>query len=155
MADKKSRTVLSLDKKIEALKKLDLGQPAYVIAKEFGVGKTQIQNLRKRKHELLSDYEDPNVPGSSKRRRHNTGNEQINELTFAWMKDAVARRINITGPLLQEKALEFAERTGNTNFKASKGWLESFKTRNNITFGTMSGERGDVNSQCVEEWKKN
>lgn len=70
------------------------------------------------------------------------------------MKDAVARRINVTGPLLQEKALEFAEKTGNTNFKAYKGWLESFKTRNNITFGTMSGEVGTLIVSVLKNGKK-
>lgn len=43
------------------------------------------------------------------------------------MKDAVARRINVTGPLLQEKALEFAARTGNTIFKVSKEVFQNKK----------------------------
>jgi hypothetical protein len=54
-------------------------KPAYTIAEEFGVGKTQIQSLRKRKAEALADFEN-NVPGSCKRRRHLTGNEDINQL---------------------------------------------------------------------------
>ena len=44
-----------------------MGKPAYTIAEEFGVGKTQIQSLRKRKAEVLADS-DNNVPGSCKRR---------------------------------------------------------------------------------------
>jgi hypothetical protein len=63
----------------------------------------------------------------------------------------VNRRINVTGPLLKEKALKFASDFGISTFKASNGWLESFI--NNIKFGTMSGERGDVDDDCVNEWK--
>jgi kinesin family protein 6/9 len=53
---------LTLNEKLEAIRK-----PAYKIAEEFGVGKTQIQSLRKRKAEVLADFEN-NVPGSCKRR---------------------------------------------------------------------------------------
>jgi hypothetical protein len=39
---KKKRVVLTLEKKIDAIKRLDQGVPAYKIAEEMGVGKTQI-----------------------------------------------------------------------------------------------------------------
>lgn len=35
----------------------------------------------------------------------------------------------------------------------STGWLRSFIKRNNITFGSMCGERSDVNEKVVEDWK--
>jgi len=80
-----------------------------------------------------------------------TGNKEINELTLKWVKNAVSRRINVTGPLIQAKALDFARSLNKTEFKASKGWLESFKQRNNLVYGTMSGERGNINIKCVDD----
>jgi hypothetical protein len=38
------------------IKVLDAGKPAYKVAEDFGVGKTQIQSLRKRKAEVLNDF---------------------------------------------------------------------------------------------------
>lgn len=149
---KKTRIVLDLQQKYEAIQKLDKGIPAYKVAEELGVGKTQIQNLRKRKLEVISDFEN-NVPMNTKRRRHATGNEKINDLTLAWFEDAVKRKIVVTGPLLKTKALDFASKLNISEFKASNGWLESFIKRNNISFGTMSGERGDVQQHTVNEWK--
>jgi predicted DNA-binding protein YlxM (UPF0122 family) len=146
------RKVLTLQQKVDAIKLLDAGKAAYKIAEEFGVGKTQIQNLRKRKFDILSDYEN-NVPATSKRRKYTTGNEEINELTYEWFKSAIARRINVTGGLLKEKALKFAKDLNVDSFKASNGWLDSFTKRNNIVFSTMSGERGDVSDKTVEDWK--
>jgi kinesin family protein 6/9 len=70
------RKVLTLQQKVEAIKLLSTGKAACKIAVEFGVGKTQVQNLRKRKFDILSDYEN-NVPTTSKRRRYTTGNEEI------------------------------------------------------------------------------
>jgi hypothetical protein len=74
MADKahKKRIVLTLEEKIQAIKKLDAGTPAYKIAEELGFGKTQIQKLRKRKADILTDFQN-NVPNSSKRHRYLTG----------------------------------------------------------------------------------
>ena len=100
------------------------------MAQELGVGKTQVQNLRKRKAELLKDYEN-NVPSQSKRRRYLTGNEEINNLVYEWFKDAVSRRIIVTGPHNQTKALQFASDLQKHDFKASNGWLEGFVTPHN------------------------
>jgi hypothetical protein len=39
------------------------------------VGRTQIMNIIKRKSELLDDFKKNNMPGSRKRQRRATGNE--------------------------------------------------------------------------------
>lgn len=148
------RKVLTLKQKIDVINKSKSGVSSRKLAEEFNVGRTQIQNIVKRKSEFIDDFES-NVGQDRKRRRHVTGNEEINSLCWDWFKDASSRRINITGPLIKEKALRFAKDLNKTEFKASNGWLESFKERHNIAFGTMSGERGDVNNVTVDEWKKN
>ena len=38
-------------------------------------------------------------------------------------------------------------------FKASNGWLQSFKKRHNIVFWSMTEERGDVDLSKVTDWK--
>ena len=122
------RKVLTLEQRIEAIKLMDAGKPAYKVAEEFGVGKTQIQNLRKRKAEVLADYEQ-NIPGSTKRRRHLTGNENINELCLEWFKDAVSRRINVTGPLLKEKALKITSELGNNFINCIKSMYHVYQSK--------------------------
>ena len=45
----------------------------------MGVGKTQIQTLGKRKRKILEDF-DNNIPSSTKRHCHITGNDEVNRL---------------------------------------------------------------------------
>lgn len=35
----------------------------------------------------------------------------------------------------------------------STGWIRSFTKRNKISFGSMCGERSDVNENVVDDWK--
>lgn len=149
----RKRTVLSIQDKAKAIELSEKGLSSRKISEIFKCGKTQINNVLKRKNEVLEDLE-CNVDLERKRRRHITGNEEINELCWKWFQDATKRRMCVTGSLLQEQARKFSSQLKNDSFKASNGWLESFRKRHNISFGLMSGERGDVNTDTVNDWKE-
>jgi hypothetical protein len=115
------------------------------------VGKTQIQDILKNKEALRKDYED-GAPPEKKRNLRKTGNEEINSLIYEWFRIARSKNMPITGPLLQEKARIFAERLDSETFKASNGWLESFRKRHGIKFSVLSGEAADVSDETVADW---
>ena len=71
-----------------------------------------------------------------------------------WFQCARSMNIPISGPLIQEKALEFATSLGINEFKASNGWLCRFNQRHNLVCGKMSGERGSVDEKTVINWKE-
>lgn len=56
--------------------------------------------------------------------------------------------------MLKEKALQVATSLEICNFKASNGWLESFRKRHNIQFATLNGESAEANLSAAEDWKK-
>lgn len=72
---------------------------------------------------------------------------------FAEVNDAVYKWycLAISGPLLQKEALQKII-DPETQFKASNGWLDSFKRRHNIKQMTVSRECAHVQEEMVAGW---
>ena len=68
----------------------------------------------------------------------------MDKTVYEWFQQKRAQNIPLSGPLIQEKALETANSLGISDFKASNGWLDHFKTRHNIIGKLICGERGSV-----------
>ena len=74
---------------------------------------------------------------------------------YKWYCFVRERNIPVSGLLLKEEALQIAKAIDpNTSFKASNGWLESFKKRHNIKQMTVSGECGNVSEESVAGWNE-
>ncbi|XP_025409934.1 tigger transposable element-derived protein 6-like [Sipha flava] len=76
----------------------------------------------------------------------------VDKVTFEWFCRARSYNLPVSGPLLQEKALEVVNEVGLENFKASNGWLEKFRERHNISFKNICGEGNSVDTSVVEKW---
>ena len=63
----------------------------------------------------------------------NTSGTEINTVLWRWFCTACANGYPISGPILQSKALSIANVfEADHNFKASNGWLEKWKKRQNV-----------------------
>ena len=130
MPNNKNYKTLDLADKVKVIRLYEkTGKGSRALAAEFNVGKTQIQGILKRKREHLDDYE-KNAPRTKKRCNRITGNEEINKLCYRWFIDCLSRVTPVSGPMLQEKALQFAAELG----------ITSFKKRHNIAGASMIGE---------------
>ena len=78
---------------------------------------------------------------------------EIDKAMEIWFRE-VKQNANITldGPLMQEQALKFSNLLGITDFKASNGWLDRFKTRMNISFKKIVGEAGVADQDAAKTW---
>ena len=148
-----TRKVLTLKDKIAVINYVNKnpGCGSRKVASVFNCGKTQIQGILKNRAEITEEFE-KNV--SENRKRHRVeDNAAINEAVYRWYCLARERNVPVTGPLLQEEALLLAkELDPNTSFKASNGWLDSFKKRHNIKCMKVSGECADVSEETVTSW---
>ena len=134
-----TRKELTLKEKFELLRYLDQGNSERKAAEHFGISKGSVGNIKQRRKEYITQYEDDNIPNDRKRKIKQTENEDINKLVWAWFQKARARNIPISGPTLQEVAQSMAEKL-NKEFKGSNGWLESFRKRHQIEFQNLHGE---------------
>ena len=143
--DKKKRTELTLEKKVELIREHEKTKKSCrVLSNEFKVGRQTVSNLLKRKAEVLEAYEE-NVANDRKRvKLCVTVNEELNIKVWEWYQKVRARNLPISGPMIQEQALEYAKDFSLHDFKASNGWLESFKKRHNIGLNCLVGESADV-----------
>ena len=151
---KSSRVSLTLDKKIQVIREQqNSGKSSRALASQFQCGKTQIDNILKRRHEWLEAYSlDPTA--TQKRKLRRTRNDEINILTYKWFKEATARMVPVTGSLLQEKALLFANQLGVTTFKGSNGWLDSFRKRHGISFNKTSCTSEATEDGASVDWNE-
>jgi hypothetical protein len=72
---------------------------------------------------------------------------------WEWLKNARSKNIHISDPMDQSEALAVAESLKNDQFKASTGWLDSFKKRHNIVRNGVCGESKDMDESEVSEYK--
>ena len=148
----RKRTELSIKEKVELLKNSD-GKSSRQLAEKYGVGRTQVQNLMKRKREILDSYED-DANSSRKRQCVSTVNNDLNDLMWQWFQKLRSQMIPVSGPMMQEKALAISQQLNLSDFKASTGWLRSFKQRHNINGARICGESGSVDVGVVTDWQE-
>jgi hypothetical protein len=111
------------------------------IALEFGCDRTTVTKiLKQEKWENLTENSI-----SSKANAKTTKPPrypQVEKALDLWVGTLEQRRLTLTGDLLRQKALVFAELFGvsGEDFKASKGWLSRFKTRMGLRNHRIHGE---------------
>ena len=95
------RKFLTLVERVKVIKLNNKNRSARKIDEDFGVGKSQVQNILKRKAEVLEEYEN-NISGARKRLCRTSENNEINKLCLNWFQDAIKRRVRVRGPLVQQ-----------------------------------------------------
>ncbi|XP_069704146.1 tigger transposable element-derived protein 6-like isoform X2 [Periplaneta americana] len=120
------------------------------LTEKFKCGKTSVYEILKRKSEILEQC--VLGAGSRKRRLRKTGNEDINKAVWQWFLEAKSNNFSITGRVLQAQAKLAAERLGRPDFKASNGWLESFRSRHAINFKQPTAGSSQEQPMNQDEW---
>lgn len=149
MSQKRKR--LTIKEKVELLNVCEKEKlSARKAAEKFGLGKTQVSDILRDKNSILLEYE-KNGNMESKRKFPRT---VIDEVVYKWFSQMRAKNMPISGPLIQEKALEVAEVHNIGNFSASNGWLEKFRSRHAITYKSVCGESQSVDMNVVSNWSE-
>ena len=79
--------------------------------------------------------------------------KQLEPVSFDFFHQDTAKGIPITGRLLKAKAIEFASSLRIEGFKASNGWLGSWKGRYNVKQYKRCGEGADFYEEVVDGYR--
>ena len=136
MSEKMSKRVhreMSLVDKISLIKASEsTPKPTHVfLSTKFGIGRSTVGEILKKK-KLYEEQWKKNIHSKRCRILKSSNADVINEKLYLYYNQAKLKKLPVSGPILQHKALDMAKELGVNNFKASNGWLDSWKKRFNI-----------------------
>ena len=111
--------------KYKALKELEKGTPHKDVASLFGVPKNTLSTWKKNKEKIFQMYNSGLASKRVKPERY----EALNKAVKKWLLILRSENVPVSGPMLREKALEFAKELNMEGFQASEGWLDKWKKR--------------------------
>lgn len=77
----------------------------------------------------------------------------LNQKVWHWFQMTRGKGAPLSGSIIKEKALQYSQQLGDHDFKASDGWLNSFKLRHQISEKVISGESGAADTTSADQWK--
>ena len=132
---KRKQVVLDIPTKLRILDRLENGHKCVGFAKEFGVGKSTISDIKSAKDKIREFA--VSCEGSTD--GHHTmkpcSDERLDKALFTWFSQERHRGTPLSGPMVKEKALWFHHQLNpddDRTFTASEGWLQRWKKRNGI-----------------------
>ncbi|KAH8019563.1 hypothetical protein HPB51_019990 [Rhipicephalus microplus] len=119
-----------------------------VLAREEGLPLSTVCGIRTARENVLNGT----LSNLKRCRLRGSSYLDVKEALMHWLKNARARNLPVSGPLLTGKALVFATLMGHDSFVCSSGWLARFKTRYNLTMKVVSGEGAAADKASAEDW---
>lgn len=158
-APKKTRKSITLEVKLDVLRRFDAGVRAVDISKDLGLKPTTVRTIHTNAEKIKRSARSIN-PASAARITKGRDSVMVNmeRLLNMWIDDHSQRNVLLSLAMIQEKARSIFEElkkehseglgSGKDTFSASRGWFERFKRRSNLYNAKGVGEDGNVD---VEE----
>ena len=120
-----------LIKKCQIIRQIEKGMTNKEASEKFGVPKNPISMWMKKKDKLFEGLEQSS---SDAKKMRGCDYEQVEKAVFKWFSLQRSQNVPIDGPILKEKALQFAKSFNFPTFKASDGLLDKWQKGKEITF---------------------
>ena len=150
---KMTRTRFALSKKVEMLDLFRGGKSRNEICQSYGILPSTFQNFLREETRLRAEFEKNR--NSKCLTIRNSPQNKLEQALIKWICIVREQKIALSGPMVQEKALEFATLLSVKDFTASNSLLDHFKMRENLDFKNVVGKGGDIDVNVVQNWTKN
>ncbi|GFR09827.1 jerky protein homolog-like [Trichonephila clavata] len=157
---KRKQVNLSMEQKLQALKRLDKGENVSSVAKDLGVGKSTIGDWKKKRTEIESWCVNRMSTETLKERKSMKESDynKVSEALYIWFCQTREKGLTVNGPTLQEKALKFYDefkKDSDPIFVASTGWLDRWKKRYGVRQLSTSGKKLSKDTEGMSQFKEN
>lgn len=152
---KRKHVSLSIKTKVEILRKIERGSSVISVCEEYGVGRSTIYDIIKKKKELLEFFADSDSPleMADRKTMHSVKNKDLDKVMIEWFRQRRRENVPLTGPILMQQAKIFHKEMKLTNSSEySTGWLKRFKQRHGIRQLRICGERGSADEEAAEQF---
>lgn len=146
---KRKYNEITYSEKLLAIRELEGGTTQRAVAAKFDVALGTVANWFKNRKEIEEKASENVNPNSRRAIRVKDESTELDERVYNWFAAARGRNVPISGPIIQAKAKIVAANLKMEGFKASNGWLESFRNRHIIKFKVLSRDK------IVDGWKDN
>ncbi|XP_024591404.1 CENPB DNA-binding domain-containing protein 1 [Neophocaena asiaeorientalis asiaeorientalis] len=144
---KRERKAITLDVKLEVLRRFEVGEKLSQVAKALGLAVSTVATIRDNKEKIKASSQIATPLRASRLTRHRSAvMETMERLLRVWLEDQSQRNVPLSVTVIQEKAKslfddlqrEQGERSQTAKFSASKGWFVRFKERHCLPHFKMS-----------------
>ena len=133
---------LNPEERMKILQEIDRKTSYRKIAEQSDIAISTVSKIVKDRERI--ETEASNTPNLNQKRPPRAAKfDDINKCTLEFFRQVRAQNLTISGSMIQERAVYYAESFGAANFAASSGWPQSFPARNSIDLHAMLGESAD------------
>ncbi|GBM70630.1 Jerky [Araneus ventricosus] len=155
--EKRKHVTLTLNQKLEIIKRIEKGENRNILMNEFNIGSSTIYDIKKQKDELMK-FASQSVTTEKLASRQTLKKpklEQLDSVLFKWFSAVCSEGKPVTGPMIVEKAKKFGQDLGvaESECNYSDGWLRNFKFRHGIRRLDVTGETLSANQNSAEKYK--
>lgn len=151
MINRKKYTELHINLKLALLNDAEVHKYSQrSLAEKYNVSKTAVQRILSQKDEIRKFA---STPQTLKRKRQMIYSD-IDYHVLEWYKSSKRKKIPISGPRLQAKALEIAQALNIDDFTASNGWLNRWKKRNVPVAKVLDSQDNSI-AEHTRNWLEN
>lgn len=152
MSSQRTRHDLTLAEKVKLLKEYDklekMSQTA--AAGKLGIAQSVLSKLLKSRYEIETSFLSNET--SSRKRKRDGKDPEVEQALKKWFAAVRESDCRVDGPILKQKAEDFAEKLGHTNFSATDGWFSRWKKRENMVWSSLKGEAGEADVVAADAW---
>lgn len=128
------------------------------LAAQFGLNKSTVSRILKRKDEFKKAYYKDNISGCSKHINKKSKFEKLNRLVENWFDMTREKKVAVSDTLIRDVGKRFAEELGIEDFRGSNGWVRSLRNRKenqarNMSIEAMEREKVKKDAEAIERMR--